>query len=82
MNHELRHAAWRRANPSQAAEHDSARADYNDVVAQLRAENAPADEIADVWRWLKEELNDIDRQYAMGDGFYDEGPHVRGIWEL
>ncbi len=80
-NIDLRVAAWRRANPAQAAEHDSAREDAKDAAAQLRADNAPADEITDVWLWLRETLDDIDRHYTASDG-YDDGPHVRGIWEL
>lgn len=78
---DLRRAAWRRDHPAQAAEHDEARGDYNDVVTQLRAEGAPADEIADVWRGLDETLRDIDRHYTASDD-YDDGPHVRGLWEL
>jgi hypothetical protein len=76
--HTQRHAAWRRANPIQAAEQDDAYKQAEIATAQLRAEGAPVDERVAVRHWLRAELDDIDRRYS-GDHWGDESPHVKGV---
>jgi hypothetical protein len=72
-----RRATWRRDNPAQAADIDAAEAD-------AAAARAAGEDPADVAAWLRTELDDIDRQYssAHSEGWYDDTPHVRGVWEL
>ena len=79
--HATRAAAWVRHNPAQAAEHDDAHEQAKLAIAQLRAEGAPVGERVDVQHWLRAELADIGRRYAVSD-YYDDGPYIRGLWEL